>query len=123
MVPNELKSTFCWLSGQYFIKDVKPTAEGESSKIKVKARVNLHGIFSIVSASLVEKKESAEEETPMDVTSSENGNTAAPQTSGEAMDQTAPPQENGEVPTVGLTFCTFFFSFFFCFVAWFNFGC
>ncbi|BES99041.1 MreB/Mbl protein [Nesidiocoris tenuis] len=81
--------------GQFVIKEVKPTPDGESSKIKIKARVNLHGIFAITSASLVEKKESAEEETPMDVASPENG--TAPQSAGaEPMDQQAP--ENGEVP-------------------------
>uniref|UniRef100_A0A0A9XY29 Heat shock 70 kDa protein 4L n=1 Tax=Lygus hesperus TaxID=30085 RepID=A0A0A9XY29_LYGHE len=83
--------------GQFIIKEVKPTPEGESSKIKVKARINIHGIFSITSASLVEKKESTEEETPMEVASPENGAAPAGQPGpGEAMDQTAPPQENGE---------------------------
>lgn len=41
--------------GQFVIKDVKPTADGESAKVKVKVRINLHGIFTISSASLVEK--------------------------------------------------------------------
>ena len=42
-------------TGRFVIKSVKPTAEGESSKVKVKVRVNGHGIFSVSSASLVEK--------------------------------------------------------------------
>ncbi|CAB0002287.1 unnamed protein product [Nesidiocoris tenuis] len=79
--------------GQFVIKEVKPTPDGESSKIKIKARVNLHGIFAITSASLVEKKESAEEEMPMDVASPENG-TALQSAGAEPMDQQAP--ENGE---------------------------
>lgn len=40
--------------------DVTPTAEGESQKIKVKVRVNLHGIITVASATLVEKKEVAD---------------------------------------------------------------
>nr|AXU24967.1 heat shock protein 70-1 [Tytthus chinensis] len=42
--------------GKFIVKDVKPTGENESSKIKVKVRINIHGIFAITSASLVEKK-------------------------------------------------------------------
>nr|AXU24961.1 heat shock protein 70-7 [Cyrtorhinus lividipennis] len=80
--------------GQFVIKDVKPTPEGESSKIKIKARVNLHGIFAITSATLVEKKDNPEEESPMEVASPENGSAPA---STESMDQSAPP-ENGEAP-------------------------
>ena len=32
-----------------------PTKEGESSKVKVKVRLDIHGLFTIVSASMVEK--------------------------------------------------------------------
>lgn len=42
--------------GQFTVKDVKPTPEGESAKVKVKVRINLHGILTISSASLVEKQ-------------------------------------------------------------------
>lgn len=45
------------------MKDVKPTPEGESAKVKVKVRINLHGILSISSASLVEKLPAAESDT------------------------------------------------------------
>ncbi|CAG2054516.1 unnamed protein product [Timema podura] len=48
--------------GQYIIKDIKATPEGESAKVKVKVRVNLHGIFSVSSAALVEKLTAAEQE-------------------------------------------------------------
>ncbi|XP_033631304.1 97 kDa heat shock protein-like [Asterias rubens] len=41
--------------GRFEIKNVKPTAEGESSKVKVKVRVSGHGIFKVSSASLMEK--------------------------------------------------------------------
>ena len=45
------------------IQKVVPQATGESSKVKVKVRMNVHGIFSVSSASLVELQKS-EEETP-----------------------------------------------------------
>lgn len=41
--------------GVFSIKNIKPTAEGQSSKVKVKLRLNLNGIFTIASASLIEK--------------------------------------------------------------------
>uniref|UniRef100_A0A8C1I5Z2 Heat shock protein 4b n=1 Tax=Cyprinus carpio TaxID=7962 RepID=A0A8C1I5Z2_CYPCA len=52
--------------GQYVIQKVIPQASGESSKVKVKVRVNIHGIFSVSSASLVEVQKSEEEEESMD---------------------------------------------------------
>ncbi|XP_030620565.1 heat shock 70 kDa protein 4b isoform X1 [Chanos chanos] len=51
--------------GQYVIQKVVPQATGESSKVKVKVRVNVHGIFSVSSASLVEVLKSEESEEPM----------------------------------------------------------
>ncbi|XP_017340400.1 heat shock 70 kDa protein 4b [Ictalurus punctatus] len=52
--------------GQYMIQKVVPQATGESSKVKVKVRMNIHGIFSVSSASLVEVLKSEEAEEPMD---------------------------------------------------------
>ncbi|MCI4381593.1 hypothetical protein PGIGA_G00253800 [Pangasianodon gigas] len=52
--------------GQYMIQKVVPQATGESSKVKVKVRMNIHGIFSVSSASLVEVLKSEESEEPMD---------------------------------------------------------
>ncbi|CAH1776947.1 unnamed protein product [Owenia fusiformis] len=48
--------------GQFAIKDIKPQADGESSKVKVKVRVNIHGVFTVAQASLVEKLPQKEEE-------------------------------------------------------------
>lgn len=48
------------------IQKVVPQASGESSKVKVKVRVNIHGIFSVSSASLVEVQKSDEAEEPME---------------------------------------------------------
>ncbi|KAF5904898.1 heat shock 70 kDa protein 4-like [Clarias magur] len=52
--------------GQYMIQKVVPQATGESSKVKVKVRINIHGIFSVSSASLVEVLKNEESEEPMD---------------------------------------------------------
>ena len=57
---------FFFLSGQFLIQKVVPQASGESSKVKVKVRVNIHGIFSVSSASLVEVQKSDETEEPME---------------------------------------------------------
>lgn len=50
--------------GQFTVRDVKPTTDGASQKVKVKARINLHGIFSISSATLLEKSELQDEPVP-----------------------------------------------------------
>ncbi|XP_055004353.1 heat shock 70 kDa protein 4a [Boleophthalmus pectinirostris] len=52
--------------GQFQIKNVTPQQSGESSKVKVKVRVNIHGVFSVSTASLVEVVKSIEGEEPMD---------------------------------------------------------
>lgn len=48
------------------IQKVVPQASGESSKVKVKVRVNIHGIFSVSSASLVEVQKCEDVEEPME---------------------------------------------------------
>lgn len=53
-------------TGQFLIQKVVPQASGESSKVKVKVRVNIHGIFSVSSASLVEVQKTDETEEPME---------------------------------------------------------
>ncbi|XP_062340935.1 heat shock 70 kDa protein 4-like [Osmerus eperlanus] len=52
--------------GQFMIQNVVPQASGESSKVKVKVRINVHGVFSVSSASLVEVLKPAEGEEPME---------------------------------------------------------
>uniref|UniRef100_A0AAY4EEB3 Heat shock protein 4b n=1 Tax=Denticeps clupeoides TaxID=299321 RepID=A0AAY4EEB3_9TELE len=52
--------------GQYVIQNVVPQASGESSKVKVKVRMNIHGIFSVSSASLVEVQKLEESEELME---------------------------------------------------------
>nr|XP_019958780.1 PREDICTED: heat shock 70 kDa protein 4 [Paralichthys olivaceus] len=63
--PNELPYPDPTI-GQFLIQKVVPQASGESSKVKVKVRVNIHGIFSVSSASLVELQKSDETEEPME---------------------------------------------------------
>ena len=48
--------------GTFSVKDVKPTESGEASKIKVKVRLSIHGIFFVKSASLIEKLPAGSEE-------------------------------------------------------------
>ncbi|KAM4727422.1 heat shock 70 kDa protein 4a isoform 2-T2 [Anableps anableps] len=52
--------------GQFLIQNVVPQASGESAKVKVKVRVNVHGVFSVSSASLVETIKDTEGEEPME---------------------------------------------------------
>ncbi|XP_001366416.1 heat shock 70 kDa protein 4 [Monodelphis domestica] len=51
---------------QFLVQKVTPQTDGSSSKVKVKVRVNVHGIFSVSSASLVEVHKSDESEEPME---------------------------------------------------------
>ncbi|XP_041973071.1 heat shock 70 kDa protein 4 isoform X2 [Aricia agestis] len=71
--------------GQWNIKDVQPTAEGESQKVKLKVRVNIHGIITVASASLVEKKQD----------STQNENVEMENTNENAQNQDAPMETNG----------------------------
>merc|ERR1711944_113932 len=54
------------LIGQFEIGDVKPLADGGNQKVKVKVRINLHGVFVTSSANYTEKHE-IEEEVQMEV--------------------------------------------------------
>ena len=57
--------------GTFEIGDVRPLPDGGNQKIKVKVRINLHGIFGVNSANFVEKEE-IEEEVPMEVEEPKN---------------------------------------------------
>uniref|UniRef100_A0A8C1ZL81 Heat shock protein 4 like n=1 Tax=Cyprinus carpio TaxID=7962 RepID=A0A8C1ZL81_CYPCA len=48
--------------GRFTIQNVMPQPDGGSSKVKVKVRVNMHGIFSVSSASLIEKQKGEAED-------------------------------------------------------------
>uniref|UniRef100_A0A672GKU4 Heat shock 70 kDa protein 4-like n=1 Tax=Salarias fasciatus TaxID=181472 RepID=A0A672GKU4_SALFA len=90
--------------GQFMIQKVVPQASGESSKVKVKVRVNIHGIFSVSSASLVEVQKSDETEESMEIDqAAEKEGEAKMQTDqeeqqpqGEAQKETTPEENKGE---------------------------
>ncbi|XP_077402578.1 heat shock 70 kDa protein 4-like isoform X2 [Vanacampus margaritifer] len=52
--------------GQFLIQNVVPQTSGESAKVKVKVRVNIHGVFSVSSASLIEVLKATDGEEPME---------------------------------------------------------
>ncbi|XP_059375357.1 heat shock 70 kDa protein 4L-like isoform X2 [Carassius carassius] len=52
--------------GRFTIQNVVPQLDGDSSKVKVKVRVNMHGIFSVSSASLIEKQKGEAEDVQME---------------------------------------------------------
>lgn len=77
--------------GRWTIKDVKPNDKGEYSEVKVKVRINHHGIVLISSASLVDKKEPEEPATPQPSEQQSNAEQPAagegqPPNAGEPMD-------------------------------------
>uniref|UniRef100_A0A8C1Y3R9 Heat shock protein 4b n=1 Tax=Cyprinus carpio TaxID=7962 RepID=A0A8C1Y3R9_CYPCA len=86
--------------GQYVIQKVIPQASGESSKVKVKVRVNIHGIFSVSSASLVEVQKSEEEEESMDTEqSTEKDNESPPCVSNHSQSKMQVDQDEQKTPT------------------------
>ena len=62
------------LIGTFSVKDVKPTETGEASKVKVKVRLSIHGIFFIKSATMVEKPQQVE---PMETETSASAESAS----------------------------------------------
>ncbi|NXP06386.1 HS74L protein, partial [Thinocorus orbignyianus] len=58
--------------GRFTIQNVGPQHDGDNSKVKVKVRVNIHGLFSVANASVIEKQniEGDQNDTPMDTESS-----------------------------------------------------
>lgn len=60
--------------GNFTIQNVFPQSDGDSSKVKVKVRINIHGIFSVASASVIEKQnlEGDHNDAPMETEASKN---------------------------------------------------
>ncbi|XP_051902787.1 heat shock 70 kDa protein 4a isoform X2 [Hippocampus zosterae] len=52
--------------GQFLIQNVVPQSSGESAKVKVKVRVNIHGLFGVSGASLTEVLKATDGEEPME---------------------------------------------------------
>uniref|UniRef100_A0A8D3E3T2 Heat shock protein 4b n=1 Tax=Scophthalmus maximus TaxID=52904 RepID=A0A8D3E3T2_SCOMX len=91
--PNELPYPDPTI-GQFLVQKVVPQATGESSKVKVKVRVNIHGIFSVSSASLVEVQKSDETEEPMET---EQANDKDGEVHGQKETEEKVPRENEEM--------------------------
>ena len=86
-------------TGRFSIKNVVPSPEGDSSKVKVRVRMDGHGIFSVCSAQLVEKIPSEpEQETaePMD--------TAQEGQKKEEQQQQQQQQVDGETPAATVSY-------------------
>jgi len=89
------------LIGKFNVDSVEPKEDGSSQKVKVKVRVNLHGVFAVTSANLVETRE-VEEEVPMEVeppAKKEEG-AASPEKAKEEADnkeEAAPPAQDSEM--------------------------
>ncbi|XP_049596041.1 heat shock 70 kDa protein 4L isoform X2 [Syngnathus scovelli] len=63
--PHELPYPDCRI-GCFSVQNVVPQPDGESSKVKVKVRFNVHGIFSVAGASLIEKQKGEGEDMQID---------------------------------------------------------
>lgn len=77
--PDQLPAGINPWIGRFEIKGVKPTANGDHSIVKVKARLNLHGVLNVESAYTVEEVEK-EEEVPVDPTAMQTDGGEAPKT-------------------------------------------
>ncbi|XP_065190061.1 heat shock 70 kDa protein 4-like [Sycon ciliatum] len=90
--------------GRYTIAKVVPTSEGEASKVKVKVRVNIHGIFNVTSAVLVEKitAEDAAAE-PEDSTAGEPSGEAATSETQNGAPEGDQPMDVDETPATEAT--------------------
>ncbi|KAM9451011.1 heat shock 70 kDa protein 4a [Clarias gariepinus] len=82
--------------GQFTIQKVLPQASGECSKVKVKVRVNVHGVFSVSSASLVEVLKAGEGEEPMETDSAAKEEENKMQVDQEEKSQSDGPKENAD---------------------------
>ena len=73
------------LLGTFSIKNVTPTPENDLAKIKIKLRMNIHGIFNVSSASMVEKIAEVPEPEPesetMETDQAENKKSEGPEAS------------------------------------------
>lgn len=75
--------------GSFTVKNVAPGADGDSQKVKVKVRVNIHGVFTVASATLHERIEE---------TAAPAGDAAAPMEADPAAAAPAAATEEGAAP-------------------------
>lgn len=65
--PNEKITVPRAMLGSFKIFNIQPQANGESSKVKLKVRINIHGIFNVTQASMVEKVDNSDNSESMEV--------------------------------------------------------
>ncbi|XP_009889730.1 PREDICTED: heat shock 70 kDa protein 4L isoform X3 [Charadrius vociferus] len=92
--------------GRFTIQNVGPQHDGDNSKVKVKVRVNIHGLFSVANASIIEKTnvEGDQNDTPMDTESSSKnqGRDDELAASGDKQDHPAQPKAKAKVKSIDL---------------------
>ncbi|KAM9378229.1 heat shock 70 kDa protein 4L isoform 2-T2 [Phaethornis superciliosus] len=92
--------------GRFTIQNVGPQHDGDNSKVKVKVRVNIHGLFSVANASVIEKLnvEGDHSEAPMDTESSSKnpGRDEELTASGDKQDHPAQPKAKTKVKSIDL---------------------
>ncbi|XP_009877568.1 PREDICTED: heat shock 70 kDa protein 4L isoform X3 [Apaloderma vittatum] len=92
--------------GRFTIQNVGPQHDGDNSKVKVKVRVNIHGLFSVANASIIEKQnvEGDHNDTPMDTESSSKnqGRDDELAASGDRQDHPAQPKAKAKVKSIDL---------------------
>ncbi|KAG8539414.1 hypothetical protein GDO81_020953 [Engystomops pustulosus] len=76
--------------GQFVVQNISQSKDGEKAKVKVKVRVNTHGIFSVSTASVVEKMEVDEVEEQ----AADSGLEGKNQGSVDAMEEDKPGQQD-----------------------------
>ncbi len=88
-----LSCFFFFLPGKFRVKNVVPTEEGDASKVKVKVRLNIHGVFTVKSATMVEKQKVEEESMETDPPATEPPATEQPSQPSQQQ-----PRENHRLP-------------------------
>ncbi|KAM6120491.1 heat shock 70 kDa protein 4L isoform 1-T1 [Pterocles gutturalis] len=92
--------------GHFTIQNVGPQHDGDNSKVKVKVRVNIHGVFSVANASIIEKQniEGDHNDTPMDTESSSKnqGRDDELAASGDKQDHSAQTKPKAKVKSIDL---------------------
>lgn len=78
--------------GKFTVNDVKPDIEGQKQKVKVKARININGIFSIVNATLAEKQEYDDQTEPMEVSPPHTGSEDQSESGADPSGQNSTPE-------------------------------
>lgn len=83
------------------MNNVAPQANGDSSKVKVKVRVNINGLFNVSSATITEKVENPtpaadeQESQPMEV---DEGKSSEPAADAEARENQKQEEGSGDSP-------------------------